>query len=180
MKYETSDIFIRRLARPHSSPLPRTRARPLARPSRASGSAEFLSLLSQAAIVSLLRRVPRWDAQAHFGRHPSVCATLVHGFKARTSVPGNLSLRGEGRYEGESNPCASGRQLPVLGELEKRLAQASFFSAASSQAAYFFSNSLYTLAAFGFGLISLLATGLVQPATSFDQSEFLPEATAQP
>ena len=47
--------FNQRLTWPHSSPLPRTRSRPLARPSRASGSAEFLSLLSQAAIVSSLR-----------------------------------------------------------------------------------------------------------------------------
>ena len=47
--------LFQRLTWPHSSPLPRTRSRPLARPSRASGSAEFLSLLSQAAIVSSLR-----------------------------------------------------------------------------------------------------------------------------
>ena len=47
--------LFQRLTWPHSSPLPRTRSRPLARPSRASGPAEFLSLLSQAAIVSSLR-----------------------------------------------------------------------------------------------------------------------------
>ena len=83
--------FIRRLAWPHSSPLPRTRSRPLARPSRASGSAEFLSLLSQAAIVSSLRRAPRWDAWAYFGCPPSVYATLVQGFNARTFLRRNLS-----------------------------------------------------------------------------------------
>ena len=76
--------LFQRLTWPHSSPLPRTRSRPLARPSRASGSAEFLSLLSQAAIVSSLRGAgAALGCSGVFRMSPSVPAALVQGFNAR-------------------------------------------------------------------------------------------------
>ena len=98
--------LFQRLTWPHSSPLPRTRSRPFARPSRASGSAEFLLLLPQAAIVSSLRG--EGAALVNFNVFPMSQRDVlnqVQGFNARIFNSGN------------SNPLPSeGRGDPLVGD----------------------------------------------------------------